>query len=103
MVFDDYTKQRILIFFFQGSRPPTIARLLESEGIVVSRRGVATFLKRYMATRTIAQRPGSGGKTKITDEIKQVVEEQMKLDDNCIFISACADTLGAIMYRFIVA
>ncbi len=73
MVFDDYTKQRILFFFFQGYRAPTIARHLEEdEGIDVSRRGVAKFLKRYLATGTIARRPGSGRKTKITDDIKVV-------------------------------
>ena len=58
MVFDDYTKQRILFFFFQGSRALTIARLLETEGIVVS-----------------------GRKMKITDDIKCIVDEQMSLDN----------------------
>ena len=81
MVFDDYTKQRILIFFSHGTRAPTIARRLEDEGIVVSRRKVAKFLKRYFETGTIARRPGSGGKTKITDEVKRIVEEQMRCDD----------------------
>lgn len=81
MVFDDFTKQRILFFFFQGTRAPSIAKLLDAEGIVVSRRGVAKFLKRYLATGTIAWRPDSGRKTKITDEIKKIVEEQMRADD----------------------
>ncbi len=81
MVFDDYTKQRILFFFFQGYRPPTISRRLEDEGIFVSRRGVAKFVKRYLATGTIARCPGSGGKTKITDDIKRIVEEKMRQDD----------------------
>ena len=81
MVFNDYTKQRILYFYFQGLRAPTISRLLENEGIVVSRRGVAKFLKRYLATGTIGRRPGSGARMKITDEVKRIVEEQMRLDD----------------------
>jgi len=66
--FDDYTKQQILYFYFQGLRAPTISRLLENEGIVVSQRGVATFLKRYLATGTIVRRPGSRAKMKITNE-----------------------------------
>ena len=81
MVFNDYTKQRFLYFYFQGLRVPTISRLLENEGIVVSRRGVVKFLKRYLATGTIARRPGSGARMKITDEVKRIVEEQMRLDD----------------------
>ena len=81
MVYDDYTKQRILTLFFLRHRAPTITRCLEREGIVVSRRGVAKFLKRYLATGTILRLPGSGRKTKITDDVKRVVEEQMRRDD----------------------
>lgn len=81
MVFDDYTKQRILYFYFQGLQAPTISRLLENEGIVVSRRGVAKFLKWYLATGTIAWRQGSGAKMKITNEAKRIIEEQMRLDN----------------------
>ena len=81
MVFDDYTKQRILFFFFQGYRAPTIGKRLEEEGIIASRRGVLKFLKRYLSTGTIGRRPGSGGKTKITEEVKKIVDEQMDLDD----------------------
>ena len=81
MVFDDYTKQRILFFFFMSYRAPTIARYLENEGIVVSRRGVAKFLKHYMATGSIARRQGSGRKTKITEDVKRIVDQQMSVDD----------------------
>ena len=81
MVFDDYTNQRTLYFYFQGLRAPTISRLLENKGIVVSRRGVAKFLKRYLATGTIVRRPGSGAKMKITNEVKWIIEEQMRLDN----------------------
>ena len=81
MVFDDYTKQRILFYCFKGTRAPTIARLLEDEGIVVSRRGVAKFLKHYSATGSICRRQGSGRKTKITEDIKRIVDQQMTVDD----------------------
>ena len=43
MVLAEYTK-RIVLFEAEGYRPPTIAKMLESEGIFVSRRGVAKFL-----------------------------------------------------------
>ena len=46
MVFTAYTKRRILLYHGQGLCAPTIAKLLEDEGIIVSRRGVAKFILR---------------------------------------------------------
>ena len=81
MVYNEYTKLRILHFHVQGYRPPAITKRLEDEGIVVSRRGVAKFIKRFTRRGTIARQPGSGRKTKITEDIKRVVEQQMRRDD----------------------
>ena len=44
MVLAEYAK-RMVLFEAEGYRPPTIAKMLESEGIFV-RRGVAKFLLR---------------------------------------------------------
>ena len=41
-VLTKYAK-RIALFEVEGYRPPTIAEILKSEGIFVSRRGVAKF------------------------------------------------------------
>ena len=49
MVVAEYAK-RIVLFEAEGYRPPTMAKLLESEGIFVSIRGVAKFLLRVKAT-----------------------------------------------------
>ena len=49
MVLTVYTR-RIVLFEEEGYRPPTIAKMLESKGIFVSRRGVAKFLLREKAT-----------------------------------------------------
>ena len=49
MVLAEYAK-RMVLFEAEGYRPPTIAKMLESEGIFVSRRGVAKFLLRVKAT-----------------------------------------------------
>ena len=46
-----------------------------------SRRGIGKFLQKYLETDTIGRRPGSGRPTKITAEIKAIVEEQMRTDD----------------------
>ena len=45
-----------------------------------SRWGVAKFLKRFREDGTILQRVGSGRPSKVTAEIKAIVE-QMRLDD----------------------
>ena len=49
MVVAEYAK-RIVLFEAEGYRPPTMAKMLESDGIFVSRRGVAKFLLQVKAT-----------------------------------------------------
>ena len=81
MVFDDYTKKRIVLYYEQRYRPPKIAALLHDEGLSCSSRGVAKFLARYKETGTISRRPGSGRSSVISDTVKDIVEAQMKSDD----------------------
>ena len=81
MVLTVYAKKRIVLFEAEGYRPPKIAKMLESEGIFVSRRGVDKFLLRVKATGSITRQAGSGRPTKLTREVKKVVEEAMRNDD----------------------
>lgn len=81
MVYSTYKKQRILYLYSQGYRPPTITKMLNEENLKCSRVGVYKFLKLYNATRSISRRVGSGRPSKITAEIKQLVEQQMRIDD----------------------
>ena len=81
MVYSAYKKQRILYWFNKGLKAPSIAKALQEERLRCSRNGIAKFLKVYRATGSIARQPGSGRPSKITVEIKRIVEEQMKLDD----------------------
>ena len=82
MVFSEYKKLRILVHYHQGKyKAPTITKLLRNEGLSASRQGVAEFLRRYESRGTIKRKPGSGRPSKVTAEIKQIVEEQMRLDD----------------------
>ena len=78
---NSYKKQRILYHHFRGFRPPTIVKLLQEENMKASRWGVAKFLKRFREDGTILRRVGSGRPSKVTAEIKAIVEEQMRLDD----------------------
>ena len=78
MVFSDYVKQRILFYHQQGC----ISRnILLGEGLIVSHVGIYRFLKTFKKCGTLARRRGSGRPSKITDEVKRIVEAQMQLDD----------------------
>ena len=70
-------KQRILYYNLQGFKAPTIAKLLQEEG-------------------TIAQRPSSGPPSTITPEVKRIVEEQMRSDDEttAVQLHAHLNSLG---------
>ena len=80
MIFSNYTKQRI-VYLSARHKAPTISKLLKEEGIQASRRGILKFIKRYEASGTIQRLPGSGRISKITGEIKEIVEQQMRDDD----------------------
>ena len=43
--------------------------------------GILKFLKKFKETGCIQRRPGSGRPSKISAEIKEIVEEQMRADD----------------------
>lgn len=81
MVYTTYVKLRILHHHFRGRKPYTIAKALEEEGITVSRFGVHKFIKLYTETGSIERKSGSGRLTKITARVKELVEAQMKGDD----------------------
>ena len=81
MVYSDYVKQRILVHHFNGIKSPTIQVMLRKEGIRTTRNGVYNFIKRYELTGSIGRRPGSGRRSKISEEIKRIVDEMMEEDD----------------------
>ena len=81
MVLTSYAKQRILFHFNNGHRAPAIAKLCQQEGIVTNRVTVWRFLCFYEKTGCIMRKEGSGRPSKITSEIKVIVERQMEDDD----------------------
>jgi len=75
-------KRRILYYYQQGLRPPAISKLLkQEEKIRTTRNGIAKFISKFEQTGLIAQTPGSGRPTKITEEMRAIVEELMREDD----------------------
>ena len=81
MVYSAYQKQRILAYYSQGYRAPTIAKLLRRERLPASRRGICKFLHRYGASGTTHRIPGSDRRSKATEGVRRLVEEQMRKDD----------------------
>ena len=81
MVLSLYARQRIVYYCDRGFRAPKIAKLLQNEGITISRVSVYKFLIRYRSTGSLARCEGSSPPKKMTPDIKAIVEEQMQLDD----------------------
>ena len=82
MVFTEYVKLRILYHYNNGLKPYTISKvLMEEEGIKASKVGIMKSIKVYLATGTTGRRSGSGRPSKITQLVKDLVEAQMKEDD----------------------
>ena len=54
---------------------------MQDEGIIVSRVGVWKFLCSYKKTGSLSKLEGGGRRSKITDEIKQIIDQQMCGDD----------------------
>ena len=79
-----YKRQRIIFYHNQVYKSPAWdvrRRLLHAEGLAASRRGISKFIAKYRETGSIGRRPGSGRPSKITAEVKEIVEEQMQTDD----------------------
>ena len=81
MVYSEYTKLQILFYQFKGLKAPTIARYLQAENIYCARQNVAIFIKKYRQTKSIFRRSGSGRPSKLTAEVKAIVEEETRKDD----------------------
>lgn len=90
MVYSSYVQQRILSLHQEGYRAPTICRLLHEEKLTVSKSGAYYVIRKYAETGTIARRAGSGRRSKVTAEVKHMVEAQMILDDESTATQLCA-------------
>ena len=81
MVYSEYRLKRILVLHRQGLKAPTIKKILDKEGLPTTRVGIHTFLERFKASGCLMRKPGSGRPSKITREIKAIVEQLMRLYD----------------------
>ena len=72
---------RQVSLYYQGYKPHTIERLLREEGLKASKWGIAKFIARFKADGVLTRRLGSGRLSKVTAEVKAIVEAQMRQDD----------------------
>ena len=77
MVYTVYKKQCILYFCLKGYKAPTIQKFLAAENLVCSCNGIAKFIKVFKRTGSICRQPGLGRPSKVTREVKDLVEQQM--------------------------
>ena len=59
----------------------TIAKFLAKENLPATRQGIQKFLKKYEECGTIGRREGAGRKTKISAEVRRLVDDKMIDDD----------------------
>lgn len=76
-----YTKRRAIYFALKGLSCSAISRALISEGLSYSTKSVSLLLRKINAGGSIARTPGTGRSTKITQQVKDIIEEQMQTDD----------------------
>ena len=81
MAYSSYKRQRILHYYLLGYKAPTIVKLLREEKLLASRQGIQKFLIHYRKTGSIEKSAGSGRRSKISEEVRNMVENQMRLDD----------------------
>ena len=79
MPYTDYLKQRTLAFYGQGLAPSAIVDALAAEGLIVTRQGLAKFIKRFQKTATICRctNLGSGRPSIVSQQVKEAVAAQM--------------------------
>ena len=81
MVYTIYKKERILYLYSQGLKPPTITKILVEENMTASREGIHKFLQKFSESGCLLRHPGCGHPSKVTADIKAIVEQQMRLDN----------------------
>ena len=76
-----YTKRRAIYLASKGLNFSAISRALSSEGLSYSTKSVSLLIRKINVGGSIARNHGTGRSTKITQEVKDLIEEQMQADD----------------------
>ena len=103
MVNTAYKKRCILHFYLKGYKAPTIQKFLAAENLVHSCDGIAKFIKVLECTWFIYRQVGLGRPSKVTREVKHLVEQQVfrevKLEINIPLQQFSAKSKGGYIRR----
>ena len=76
-----YTKQRAVFYAAKGFHATAISQALAKEGLVYSPKSVSLLLRKLHTGQSITRKPSSGRPRKVTQQVKDLIEEQMQKDD----------------------
>ena len=79
--YSEYTKQLVVYHHCQALKPGDISQILQEEGILASRRGIAKFLAKFIVSWSVARKRGNGRPLKARAKVRKIIEEAMRMDD----------------------
>ena len=79
--FTQIVKQRILFYYRSQKNSLQIVHCLAEKGHTVSKAGVLKFLSHYREIGTIADAPGTGQVSNLIDQIREIIKDRMKKND----------------------
>ena len=77
----NYTRTRIELLHKQGLHPVEIFKLLKGEGLLASFASVTWIIKKFKLTGSVADVARSGRPTKLSEEARGFIDDQMRKDD----------------------
>ena len=77
MVYTAYKEQHILHIYSKGYKAPTIQKSLAAGNLVCSHDCITKFIRAFERTGSICRLPGLGRPSKVTCEVKDLVEQKM--------------------------
>lgn len=76
-----YTKQRAVFYAAKGLNATAISKALLKEGLSYTPKSVSLLLRKLREGKNIARQPSAGRASKVTQRLKDIVDEQMQKDN----------------------
>ena len=77
----NYTRSRIELLYKQDLHPAEIFKVLQRDGLLVSFASVTRIIKKFRLTGSVANLARSGRPTKLSEEAKAFIDQQMRSND----------------------
>ena len=76
-----YTKQRAVFYAAKGLKGTAISKALSKEGLTYSPKSASLLIRKLKRGESVLRKPSTGRPSKVTQRVKDVIEEQMQKDD----------------------